>query len=214
MPRSPDKIGYAEIGDRTNLFLKSFENMRGCSTRSRMEAAERSEGVLRRNRQRRRDASSVRLSLEEDFIPMDEQESGVDSAEPPREERRKPASWGKSLVEKEQEESDGKGRISKADRRRNVPEDRMKFLQQEHDRKRWRWGDPVDCSGFETCCTKKLKMSLMELTVGQFLQVQEVISVEDKCKIAFLDKDFERLMGVGTSEEFVGGAMAHCRGYR
>ena len=157
----------------------------------------------------------MHLSLEEDFVPLDSQERGSTSVDQPQGQCRKPDSWGKSLVEKEEEErqkkekKEGGAEVGKAARRRNVPEDRMEFLRKEEDRKRRRWGDPVDCSGFETHCTKKLKTSLLNLTVGEFLEIQELISVEDKCKITFLDRDFERLMGGGTGEEFPCSALAH-----
>ena len=187
-------IDYAEIGDRVNGLLKSYEGRKGCSTRSRLDAAARSRNMLWRNRYGKRGAHPV-LSLQESFIPMDTEGCDSTPVDLPQELRKKPVSWGRSLYEKEHEDGKKEGETSKAARRRNVPEERMEFLRQEETRKRQRWGDPVNCSGFETHCTKKLKKTLLNLTIGEFLEVQELISVEDKCKIAFLDRDFERLMG-------------------
>ena len=127
-------IGYAKIGDRVNGLLKSYEGRKGCSTRSRLDAAARSRNTLWRNRYGKRGAHPV-LSLRESFIPMDTEECNSTPVDLPREQR-KPASWGKSLVEKEQEDDERRAEIGKAARRRNVPEQRMEFLRQEQDRKR------------------------------------------------------------------------------
>ena len=184
--RDPESIGILEIGDRIGRFLNSYENRRGASVESRMRAAHRSERILQAGRRK------VAASQPKEKGGESEQEN-VGTV--PQGQRRKPASWGKSLYEREAEKKEEKTVLTKAERRRNVPEERLEFLRQNQQRKRQRWGDPVSCGGFETRQTKRLKATLLDLTVGEFIGLQGWLSLEEKCKMTLLGSDFEKIMG-------------------
>ena len=181
--RDPESIGILDIGARMDHFLNSYENRRGASVESRLRAANHSERILQAGRRR------AAASQQEERGHGGEQKS---LGEVPQGQRRKPASWGISLSEREAKEEKEKTVSTKAEKRANVPEERLEFLRQKEQRKRQRWGDPVSCEGFETHQTKKLKATMLNMTVGDFIELQEWLSLEEKCKLAFLDPDFER----------------------
>ena len=184
--RDPESIGILDIGARMDHFLNSYENRRGASVESRLRAANHSERILQAGRRR------AAASQQKERRHGGEQKS---LGEVPQGQRRKPASWGMSLSEREAEKEKEKTVPTKAEKRANVPEERLEFLRQREQRKRQRWGDPVSCEGFETHQTKKLKATMLNMTVGDFIELQEWLSLEEKCKLAFLDPDFERIMG-------------------
>ena len=159
----------------------------GASVESRLRAANHSERILQAGRRRGSCVSAGRKrGMEENRKAL--KRFLKDNAG-------RPASWGMSLCEREAKKEKEKTVPTKAEKRANVPEERLEFLRQKEQRKRQRWGDPVSCEGFETHQTKKLKATMLNMTVGDFIELQEWLSLEEKCKLAFLDPDFERIMG-------------------
>ena len=74
---------------------------------------------------------------------------------------------GEYLSVKERQKKEKEKTVpTKAEKRANVPEERLEFLRQREQRKRQRWGDPVSCEGFETHQTKKLKATLLNIIGG------------------------------------------------